>query len=247
MALVNCLNFGNPEHPEVMWQLSEAIDGMAAACAAFDLPVIGGNVSLYNESSGTNIDPTPIVGVVGLIDELREVPPGLAWSDGDRLVLLGPAAGFAGGEPLGVRARPPRWRARARSIRRWSTPWPVSCGPRSTLAWCRPSTTSPPVALGVCAAEMAIAAGVGLHPGPGPRPSGAVRRDARVGCSSPCRPIGSASSRTWPRLRASRADGSDSPTAIASRSRVSSTSPSPTSTAWRDRLPDALGSGTTQG
>ena len=50
LAVVNCLNFGNPEHPEVMWQLSEAIDGMAEACRALGLPVIGGNVSLYNES-----------------------------------------------------------------------------------------------------------------------------------------------------------------------------------------------------
>ena len=92
MALVNCLNFGNPEHPQVMWQLSEAIDGMAEACTAFDLPVIGGNVSLYNESGGANIDPTPIVGVIGLIDDLSSVPPGQVWNDGDRLLLIGPEA-----------------------------------------------------------------------------------------------------------------------------------------------------------
>ena len=53
LALVNCLNFGNPEHPEVMWQLSEAIDGMAEACRAFGIPVVGGNVSLYNEAGTT--------------------------------------------------------------------------------------------------------------------------------------------------------------------------------------------------
>ncbi len=57
LALVNCLNFGNPEHPEVMWQLSEAIDGMAEACRAFDIPVVGGNVSLYNESLGPTSTP----------------------------------------------------------------------------------------------------------------------------------------------------------------------------------------------
>ena len=57
-ALVNCLNFGNPENPTVMWQLSEAVDGMAEACIELDLPVVGGNVSLYNESQGVNIDPT---------------------------------------------------------------------------------------------------------------------------------------------------------------------------------------------
>ena len=62
-AVVNCLNFGNPEHPEVMWQLSEAVDGMSEACLALGLPVIGGNVSLYNESDGRDIDPTPVIGV----------------------------------------------------------------------------------------------------------------------------------------------------------------------------------------
>jgi len=91
LALVNCLNFGNPEHPEVMWQLSESIDGMAEACAAFDVPVVGGNVSLYNESRGSNIAPTPIVGLLGIVDDLSAVPPGLAWNDGDRLVVLGAA------------------------------------------------------------------------------------------------------------------------------------------------------------
>ncbi len=89
MALVNCLNFGNPEHPEVMWQLSEAIDGMSEACLAFDLPVVGGNVSLYNESKGSNIDPTPVVGVLGMVDDLASPPPGKTWNDGDRIVLLG--------------------------------------------------------------------------------------------------------------------------------------------------------------
>ncbi|MGI8492208.1 MAG: phosphoribosylformylglycinamidine synthase subunit PurL, partial [Acidimicrobiales bacterium] len=63
-AIVNCLNFGNPEHPEVMWQLSEAIDGMSEACLALGIPVIGGNVSLYNESRGRDIDPTPVVGTL---------------------------------------------------------------------------------------------------------------------------------------------------------------------------------------
>ncbi|MCU0267852.1 MAG: phosphoribosylformylglycinamidine synthase subunit PurL [Acidimicrobiales bacterium] len=89
LALVNCLNFGNPEHPEVMWQLSEAIDGMAEACSSFDLPVVGGNVSLYNESRGMDIDPTPVVGVLGCIDDLRRRPPGVRLVEGGRLVLVG--------------------------------------------------------------------------------------------------------------------------------------------------------------
>ena len=58
-ALVNCLNFGNPEHPEVMWQFSEVVDGMSEACRALGIPVVGGNVSFYNESRGADIDPTP--------------------------------------------------------------------------------------------------------------------------------------------------------------------------------------------
>ena len=89
VALVNCLNFGNPENPEVMWQLSESIDGMAEACEAFGFPVVGGNVSLYNESSGIDIDPTPVVGLLGLIDQLIERPPGFNLIEGHRLILLG--------------------------------------------------------------------------------------------------------------------------------------------------------------
>ena len=90
IAVVNCLNFGNPEHPSVMWQLSESVDGMSEACLAFGIPVIGGNVSLYNETAGDDIDPTPIVGVLGLVDRLDRPPPGVGWREGDRIVLLGP-------------------------------------------------------------------------------------------------------------------------------------------------------------
>ena len=89
LAVVNCLNFGNPENPEVMWQLSEAVDGMSEACVAFGVPVIGGNVSLYNESLGTSIDPTPVVGMLGIIDALDRRPPGVTLSDGGRLLLIG--------------------------------------------------------------------------------------------------------------------------------------------------------------
>ncbi len=92
LALVNCLNFGNPEHSEVMWQLAESIDGMADACRALSLPVVGGNVSLYNESQGRDIDPTPIVAVVGVVDQLEVPPPGRHLVAGAHLVVLGPAA-----------------------------------------------------------------------------------------------------------------------------------------------------------
>ena len=92
LAVVNCLNFGNPEHPEVMWQLSEAIDGMAEACRALRLPVIGGNVSLYNESRGRDIDPTPVIGVLGAIASLERTPPGPVFVDDGAVLLLGDAA-----------------------------------------------------------------------------------------------------------------------------------------------------------
>lgn len=97
LAVVNCLNFGNPEHPEVMWQLSEAIDGMSDSCVSFGVPVIGGNVSLYNESEGNNIAPTPVIGMLGLIDDLKNRPPGAQMAEGDRLLLIGPETSGLGG------------------------------------------------------------------------------------------------------------------------------------------------------
>ena len=84
VAITNCLNFGNPERPEVMWQLTESIRGIRDACLAFETPVTGGNVSLYNESHGSAIWPTPVIGMVGVIADHRlRVPsafprPGLA-------------------------------------------------------------------------------------------------------------------------------------------------------------------------
>jgi phosphoribosylformylglycinamidine synthase len=96
-ALVNCLNFGNPEHAEVMWQFSEVVDGISEACTALGVPVIGGNVSFYNESRGADIDPTPVVGVIGLIDELADVPPSTAVAPDLELFLLGETSAELGG------------------------------------------------------------------------------------------------------------------------------------------------------
>jgi phosphoribosylformylglycinamidine synthase len=92
LAMVDCMNFGNPEHPEVMWQLSEAVDGLSDACRAFGIPVVGGNVSLYNESRGADIDPTPVVAVLGMVDELTARPPGVRLVDGGRILLVGGGA-----------------------------------------------------------------------------------------------------------------------------------------------------------
>jgi phosphoribosylformylglycinamidine synthase len=87
-AATNCLNFGNPEKPEVMWQFSRAIDGIAAACTALEIPITGGNVSLYNETLGRSIDPTPILGVLGMLEDASRTL-GMAFrAEGDVIVLL---------------------------------------------------------------------------------------------------------------------------------------------------------------
>jgi phosphoribosylformylglycinamidine synthase len=81
IGFTDCLNFGNPEKPEIGWELAEAIDGIAAACDALGVPIVSGNVSLYNETNGRAIHPTPVVGAVGLVEDIRLVPRG--WRDGD--------------------------------------------------------------------------------------------------------------------------------------------------------------------
>ncbi|NUP89330.1 MAG: phosphoribosylformylglycinamidine synthase subunit PurL [Candidatus Sumerlaeia bacterium] len=99
LAITNCLNFGSPERPEVFGQLRRAIEGIAGACRALDIPVTGGNVSLYNESGGVAIPPTPIIGMVGLIEREEHITrPG--WREpGDVIYVLGdPAAGLGGSE-----------------------------------------------------------------------------------------------------------------------------------------------------
>lgn len=89
IAITNCLNFASPERPEVMWSFSEVIDGMAEACRAFDTPVVSGNVSFYNETEGRGILPTPVIGMVGLMEDVRRVVlPGFKKS-GDIIALLG--------------------------------------------------------------------------------------------------------------------------------------------------------------
>jgi len=89
IAITNCLNFASPERPEVMWSFSEVIDGMAEACRAFETPVVSGNVSFYNETEGRGILPTPVIGMVGLMEDVRRViTPGFK-KQGDVIALLG--------------------------------------------------------------------------------------------------------------------------------------------------------------
>jgi phosphoribosylformylglycinamidine synthase len=89
IAVTNCLNFASPERPAVMWSFSEVIDGMAEACAALETPVVSGNVSFYNETEGRGILPTPVIGMVGLVEDSRRiVTPGFKQA-GEVIVLLG--------------------------------------------------------------------------------------------------------------------------------------------------------------
>jgi phosphoribosylformylglycinamidine synthase len=89
IGATNCLNFGNPEKPEIMWQFARAVEGMGAACRALDIPITGGNVSLYNETDGRGVLPTPVIGVVGLIEDAAHVVGRAFRSEGDVVVLLG--------------------------------------------------------------------------------------------------------------------------------------------------------------
>jgi phosphoribosylformylglycinamidine synthase len=97
MAITNCLNFGNPRRPEVYFQLREAIAGMGEACRALETPVTGGNVSLYNESPTGAVYPTPVVGMVGLIESLEHITHVAFRQPGDAIVLLGEPTGELGG------------------------------------------------------------------------------------------------------------------------------------------------------
>jgi phosphoribosylformylglycinamidine synthase subunit PurL len=86
IGLTDCLNFGNPEKPEIAWELEQAIEGIAQAAEALLIPVVSGNVSLYNDTDGRSIPPTPVVGCVGLVPDVRRVPRG--WRRGDKVSVV---------------------------------------------------------------------------------------------------------------------------------------------------------------
>jgi phosphoribosylformylglycinamidine synthase len=97
IAVTNCLNFGSPEDPEVMWQLAEAVKGLADGCQTLGIPVTGGNVSLYNQTGTTAIHPTPVIGVLGIHDDVRKRIPAGFTREGAQIVLLGTTAEDFGG------------------------------------------------------------------------------------------------------------------------------------------------------
>lgn len=100
LAITDCLNFGNPEKPEIFWQIEKSADGIAAACTALNAPVIGGNVSLYNERSGVAVYPTPTIGMVGLVKELEHVTTQHVKQAGDIVYLIGETRTEFGGSEL---------------------------------------------------------------------------------------------------------------------------------------------------
>jgi len=96
LAVTNCLNFGNPEKPEIMWQFAEAIRGLGDACRELETPVVSGNVSLYNETDGKGIKPTPMVAMVGLLDDARKAVPMGFCGEGDWVAVIGAVGGRLG-------------------------------------------------------------------------------------------------------------------------------------------------------
>ncbi|RNB78693.1 phosphoribosylformylglycinamidine synthase subunit PurL [Brevibacillus nitrificans] len=114
LAITDCLNFGSPEKPEVFWQFEQACEGMSEACVALDSPVIGGNVSFYNERSGDAIYPTPTVGMVGLITDVDHITTQNFKHEGDAIILLGETFAELGGSEYqklatgAISGRPPQ-------------------------------------------------------------------------------------------------------------------------------------------
>ncbi|MGB9342791.1 phosphoribosylformylglycinamidine synthase subunit PurL [Trichococcus sp.] len=99
LAITDCLNYGNPDKPEIFWELSTSADGISEACRQLDTPVISGNVSLYNETDGVAVYPTPMIGMVGLIEDLAHITTQAFKTAGDRIILIGDTkADFNGSE-----------------------------------------------------------------------------------------------------------------------------------------------------
>jgi len=97
LSITDCLNYGNPENPEVMWQFAQGCEGIKEACGALNTPVVSGNVSLYNETNGTSVFPTPAIAMVGLNDDENAVLPSSFQADGNNIVLIGETKGEFGG------------------------------------------------------------------------------------------------------------------------------------------------------
>ncbi|MCP5028205.1 MAG: phosphoribosylformylglycinamidine synthase subunit PurL [Actinomycetia bacterium] len=247
LALVNCLNFGNPEHPEVMWELSESIDGMAEACRVFEIPVVGGNVSLYNESQGSNIDPTPVVGLLGMVDCLDRRPPGLNLIDGGRLLSFGPETTQLAGS---------RWAAELRGHRGGELPAfdPVMHTDVAELVrglvldgLLEGVHDVSAGGVGVALAELCVSSGIGVK-------AARIHDHAELFAEGPSRVVACVSALHLDEVlaRAERAGVPVSRLGVAGGERFSikdllDLPVVELTDSWRRRIPDALGAGTTQG
>ncbi len=158
IGFTDCLNFGNPEKPEVAWELSQSIEGMAQACEALGVPIVSGNVSLYNDTDGRSIHPTPVVGCVGLVPDVRRIPG--RWEAGDVILVASTGAPAWPGSELQARygtvsGTPPRLDldAEAALVR-----FVYEAAPRCTLAH-----DVSEGGLAVALAEAALHSGVGAR------------------------------------------------------------------------------------
>jgi len=246
LAMVNCLNFGNPEHPEVMWQLSEAVDGLSEACLAAGIPVVGGNVSLYNESRGRDIDPTPVIAVLGMVDSLDRRPPGVGFVEGGRIIVIGDG-------PVSLSGSEWAWRRGHRTGE--LAPLDLDAA-LAVAAVVRGLVNDGLVAgahdvssggLAVALAEMAVRSGIGFH-------AARVADHRALFGESAGRVVVCVAPDDGPEVIA-RCDAAGVPTTrigVASGNRlivkgILDVDLDDAADAWRGRLPDALGAGSTQG
>ncbi len=161
-GLTDCLNFGNPERPEVMWTLVESIEGLAEACRALGVPVVSGNVSLYNETDGRSILPTPTVGMVGVVENVRCSPGSGFRRAGDRVFVLGSPEGLTlGGSEL-------VWMEQGAHLGRPAEPdlemarrVHAACVAAVRQGWVRSAHDVSEGGLAVCIAESCILGGIG--------------------------------------------------------------------------------------
>jgi len=201
LAVTDCLNFANPDRPEVYWAMEETIAGLAHACRMLELPIVSGNVSLYNESSGQSaIYPTPVIGMVGLIDDYsRSLGAGLR-SEGDFVLIVGSSHNDLGGseylkvEHGLVAGRPPALDlARERAVARVL----LEAAQRGLL---RSAHDCSDGGMLVALAESCLLGGIGVRC-PGLQPEASLRLDAALFGESPSRFIVSAASRAMPELQ----------------------------------------------
>jgi phosphoribosylformylglycinamidine synthase len=201
LAVTDCLNFANPDRPEVYWEMEETIDGLAHACRTLEIPIVSGNVSLYNESAGeVGIYPTPVVGMVGLIEDYGQRLQAGFKHDGDFVLLIGSSHNDLGGSEYlkvlhgKVAGRPPALDlTRERAVNKL-----ILTAARGGLL--RSAHDCSDGGMLVALAEACLLGGLGMR-GPALDPEPPLRLDAALFGESPSRYIISAPSRAMPELQ----------------------------------------------